>query len=174
MELHCYPDPVLRQKAEAVTRFDGDLAGLVRGMLDTMHASDGLGLAAPQVGVPARVAIISPEVQPGREVVLVNSEIVDSEGWEESDEGCLSFPGIYVKIGRFTRVRARYQDLRGEVHEIEAEALLARALQHELDHLDGRLLVDRMSPVQRMAQRRRLRDLRDRYERRLDRGKAGA
>ncbi|MBE3071292.1 MAG: peptide deformylase [Planctomycetes bacterium] len=174
MELRCYPDPVLRQQAEAVTRFDGDLADLVRGMLETMHSSEGLGLAAPQVGVSARVAIISPDVQPGREVVLVNPEIVDSEGWEESDEGCLSFPGIYVKIGRFTRVRARYQDLQGEVREIEAEGLLARALQHELDHLDGRLLVNRMSPVQRMAQRRRLHELRDRYERRLDREKADA
>ncbi len=173
MELHYYPDPVLRQAAGPVEEFDGSLADLVRGMLETMHASEGLGLAAPQVGVSRRVIIISPNAEPGHEVVLVNPEIAESEGWEESDEGCLSFPGVYVKIGRFAHVRARYRDLKGEVREMAAEGLLARALQHELDHLDGRLLVDRMSPVQRLAQRRRLRELKDRYARRADQAATG-
>jgi peptide deformylase len=98
----------------------------------------------------------------------VNPEIVRTAGWVEADEGCLSFPGIYVKLGRFAHIVARYWDLGGQPQQLEAEGLLARAVQHELDHLDGRLLVDRMSPVQRMTQRRRLRDLATRYQRRID------
>jgi peptide deformylase len=166
MELRQYPDPVLRQRSEPVETFDEALADLVREMLRTMQAHTGLGLAAAQVGATQRVAIVASDGKPGRETVLVNPELVSSSGWEEGEEGCLSFPGIYVKVGRFTRVRVRYRDLRGGTHEMEADDILARAVQHELDHLDGRLLVDRMSSVQRMTHRRRLRELEERYERR--------
>lgn len=165
MEVRKYPDPLLRAKTEVVARFDPSLADLAREMIATMRAANGLGLAAPQVGVSRRLAIVSAGADPGRETVLVNPEMVDSEGWEEADEGCLSFPGVYVKIGRFTRVRVRYHDLQGEVHDREAEGLVARAIQHELDHLEGRLLVDRMSAIQRLTHRRRLRELHDCYER---------
>lgn len=165
MEVRHYPDPVLRTKTEAVDSFDGSLADLAQEMIATMRSANGLGLAAPQVGISQRFAIVSTGTEPGRETVLVNPELVHSEGWEDAEEGCLSLPGIYVKIGRFTRVRVRYHDLRGEAREMEAEGLAARAVQHELDHLDGRLLVDRMSAVQRLTHRRRLRELQDRYER---------
>lgn len=174
MEVRSYPDPVLRVKAAPVTAFDQALADLVQEMTRTMHEANGLGLAAPQVGVSTRIAIVSPDSEAGHEAVLVNPEITETDGWVESEEGCLSFPGVYVKIGRFARVRVKHQDVRGEVHEMEAESLLARAVQHELDHLDGRLLMDRMSSVQRLAQRRRLRELQDRYERRTSRAGAGS
>jgi peptide deformylase len=168
MELRLYPDPVLRDRSEPVEVFDEALAALAREMNRLMRENNGLGLAGPQVGALKRLVVIAPDAEPGCEIVLVNPEIVETAGWEEADEGCLSFPGIYVKVGRFARVVARYQDPSGRPQHLEAEGLLARAVQHELDHLDGRLLVDRMSPVQRMAQRRRLRDLTTRYQRRID------
>ena len=171
MEIRQYPDPVLRQRAEAVVTFDPALAGLTQEMVRTMHEAGGLGLAANQIGLTQRIAIVSPEDEAGREVALVNPQIVHSEGW-------LSFPGIYIKVGRFTQVRLRYQDLRGKTCEMEATGLLARAIQHELDHLDGRLLVDRMSLIQRMTHRRRLRELTDRFEKRTaearERAEAGS
>ena len=165
MEVRQYPDPVLRAGTEVVDRFDPSLADLAQEMIVTMRSGNGLGLAAPQVGLARRLAIVATDTEPGHETVLVNPEIVSSEGWEEAEEGCLSFPGIYVKIGRFTRVRVRYHNLKGGVCEMEAAGLVARAVQHELDHLEGRLLVDRMSAVQRLTHRRRLRELQDRYER---------
>jgi peptide deformylase len=166
MELRQYPDPVLRQKTKPVDTFDQALADLAQEMIRTMHASAGLGLAATQVGLTQRIAVITPDETPGHETVLVNPELVASSGWAEAEEGCLSVPGIYIKVGRFTHVRVRYQDLRGETREMDAKGIPARAIQHELDHLDGRLLVDRMSPVQQVAHRRRLRELEARFQRR--------
>jgi peptide deformylase len=166
MEVRQYPDPVLRAPARQVTAFDKALADLAAEMIRTMHVAEGLGLAAPQVGRSERMVIVADDPKPGHERVLVNPEIVDSDGWEVIDEGCLSFPGIYVKIGRFTRVRIRFQDVEGRLHEMTAEWILARAVQHELDHLDGRLLLDRMTAIQKMAQRRRLHELVDRFDRR--------
>ena len=174
VELHYYPDPILRSRAEAVTAFDQALSDLEQEMVQTMRAHDGLGLAAQQVGVVQRLAIISPDGKAGRETALVNPEMIASEGWVEAEEGCLSFPGIYVKIGRFLRVRIRYSDLQDTAQEMEAEGLLARAIQHELDHLDGRLILDRMSSVQRMAQRRRLHELQEGYARRMNRTETGS
>jgi peptide deformylase len=174
MLVHYYPDPVLREGTVPVEVFDQELAELAREMIEAMHASQGLGLAGPQVGSSRRIVIVSPDGQPGREIALVNPELIRTEGWEEAEEGCLSFPGIYVKIGRFTHVSVRYRNLKGQSEELSAEGLLARVIQHELDHLVGRLLVDRMSPVQRMAQRRNLRELERRHERRLARVKADA
>jgi len=174
MEIRYYPDPVLRERVPPVEEFDDALADLAREMVETMKAADGLGLAGPQVGALLNIVVVSPDMQPGSERVLVNPEITESNGWEVGEEGCLSFPGIYVRIGRFHRVRTRYCDLNGETRELEAEGLLARAVQHELDHLEGRLLVDRMSAVQRMAHRRSLRELKDRYERLASKTRTGS
>jgi len=173
MDLHLYPDPVLRAGTEPVTAFDPSLGDLAQDMIRTMHERTGVGLAAPQVGLSARLAIVSPDEKPGRELVLINPELVWTDGWEEREEGCLSVPGVYIKIGRFERVRIRFQDLQGRVQEVEAEGLFARAIQHEIDHLDGRLILDRMSPVQHLAQRRQLQELRTRYERRTNRTENG-
>jgi peptide deformylase len=166
MELLHYPDPVLRRPAEPIVDFDASLKALADAMIATLRQITGLGLAAPQVGVSRRIALVAPDAEPGHEIVLVNPEIARGDGWEESEEGCLSFPGLFVKIGRCTSVTVRYHDLSGQLKTMEAQDLLARAVQHELDHLDGRLLVDRMSAVQRMSQRRRLRELEDRFEQR--------
>jgi peptide deformylase len=166
MELRVYPDPVLRTPAEKIVDFDGSLKVLAEEMIMTLRKITGLGLAAPQVGVSRRIVLVAPDAEAGHEIVLVNPEIIRSDGWEDAEEGCLSFPGIFVKIGRCTRVVVRYHDLQGQSHEMQAEGLLARAVQHELDHLDGRLLVDRMSAIQRVSQRRRLRELEDRFEQR--------
>ena len=173
MEIHTYPDPVLKKPAEKVRDFGSALAALAEGMVRTMLDANGLGLAAPQVGASVRVAVVSPDGVPGNETVMVNPEIVFSDGWMEADEGCLSFPGVYARIGRFLRVKARYHDLHGLVREMEAEGLLARAIQHELDHLDGRLLVDRMSEVQRATHRRRLQELQQRHHDRAAQAEAG-
>jgi peptide deformylase len=174
MELLHYPDPILRVRAETIVDFDASLKALAEDMIATLREITGLGLAAPQVGVSRRIVLVAPDAEPGHEIVLVNPEITRSDGWEESEEGCLSFPGIFVRIGRCTRVAVRYHDLTGKVHEMEAEDLLARAVQHELDHLDGRLLVDRMSTIQRVSQRRRLRELEDRFEQRKNQAGAKA
>jgi len=174
VDVRYYPDPVLRERTRPVEAFDGRLTDLARDMVRTMNEADGLGLAGPQVGVLQSIVVVSPDVQPGNEIVLVNPQITETDGWEVGEEGCLSFPGIYVKIGRFRRVRVQYRNLEGEPQELEAEGLLARAIQHELDHLEGRLLVDRMSAVQRMGHRRRLRELKDRYERRAGEAKTGS
>jgi peptide deformylase len=158
---------VLRQQTETIDTFDLALVALAQEMIVTMHACSGLGLAATQVGLTKRIAIVASDDKPGHEAVLVNPEIVQTSGWEEAEEGCLSFPGVYVRMGRFTRVCVRHQDLQGKTCQMDAEGILARAIQHELDHLDGRLLVDRMSAVQRMTHRRRLHELEERFERRI-------
>jgi len=173
MDLHLYPDPVLRAGTEPVTAFDPSLGDLAQDMIRTMHERTGLGLAAPQVGLSTRLAVVSSDEKPGHEIVLINPELVWTDGWEEREEGCLSVPGVYVKIGRFGRVRVRFQDLQGQIQEMEAEGLFARAIQHEVDHLNGRLILDRMSPVQQMAQRRQLHELQTRYRRRTKRTETG-
>jgi len=154
MELRYYPDPVLREPTQPVTVFDEDLADLASRMVDTMHANNG----------GRSIVVVSSDGHPDNDIVLVNPEITEREGVQIGEEGCLSFPEIFVKIRRFDHIRARYQDVTGQGHEIEADGLLSRAIQHECDHLVGRLLVDRMSQVQRMAHRRRLRELKRRHE----------
>jgi peptide deformylase len=155
----CYPNEVLKHKAAEVTDFDDSLRKTATEMLQAMYAANGVGLAAPQVGLSARMTVLNCSGKPEDELVLVNPEIVDSQGKVVAEEGCLSFPGIYIKVQRAEAVKVRYQDLEGQEHVLEADGLLARAVQHELDHLDGVLLSDRMNPVQRMAHRRALRML---------------
>jgi peptide deformylase len=146
LEIRIYPDPVLRRVAEPVTDFDEKLARLVHDMAETMYGSPGVGLAAPQVGVSRRLFVID-ITSPQREnlLVFVNPEIVEREGEITWEEGCLSFPDIHTEVQRTRRLVVRAQDVEGETFELEAEDLLAVAIQHELDHLDGRLLIDNMS-----------------------------
>jgi peptide deformylase len=157
-----YPDPKLREKSRDVSSFDDDLRQLVTDMGETMFAAAGAGLAAIQVGVPLRLFIIDGPVAGGAEdappKVFINPEIVSlSEEAQTGDEGCLSFPGIYVPVKRGMRARVRARDLEGKTFEIEGEALFARALQHENDHLIGRLLIDQCGPVKREIIKRKLR-----------------
>jgi peptide deformylase len=156
-----YPDAQLRQKCADVTAFDENLRKLVADMADTMYAANGAGLAAIQVGQPLRMFIIEPEVaglaQNEPVVVFCNPEILEiSEEAQTGDEGCLSFPGVFVPVKRGMRARVRAQDINGKVFEVEGVELYARALQHESDHLIGRLLIDMVGPVKREIIKRKM------------------
>jgi len=146
-------EPVLRQKAKKVTHFGPSVEALVEDMLDTMYEANGLGLAAPQIGVPLRVIVIEVpaeldeegnEIEPSERYVFCNPEIVKASGEEEDEEGCLSVPGYVGSIKRATSITVKGQDAKGRKIRARAEGLLARAFQHELDHLDGVLILDRV------------------------------
>lgn len=159
--IRIYPDPVLRVQCRAVTDFDEPLRKLVDDMIETMHAAPGIGLAAPQVGVDLRVAVVDLSVgeEPDGLHVFINPEIVQRRGQETDVEGCLSLPGITDKVERPTFVRVKALDVEGNPFEIEAEDWLARAICHELDHLDGVLFVDHLRGLRRERARRQLKKL---------------
>jgi peptide deformylase len=152
-------EAVLRHKAKKVTHFGPSLEALVAEMLDSMHAVNGLGLAAPQIGVPLRVIVIEmPEerdeegriVQPSQLYVYCNPEIVKAHGEEEVEEACLSVPGYLGLVKRATSVTVKGQDIKGHRIRTKAEGLLARAFQHEIDHLNGMLYVDRVESPEKL------------------------
>ena len=158
-----HPDPRLRQKAKVVERFDADLQRLIDDMFETMYAAPGVGLAATQVGVALRVAVMdcSREENVREPLVMVNPEILESDDLMEVDEGCLSVPGVSDVLKRSHRVRARALDRKGQPFEVEAEGLLAQCIQHEIDHLDGKLYIDRLSSLKRERLLKRMREERD-------------
>ncbi len=160
--IRTYPDPVLRAKTARVETIDDSLQRLIDDMVETMHAAPGVGLAANQIGVPLQLAVIDigerEEGRPKRSlVVLINPEILSQEGSVVAEEGCLSIPDLSEKVKRAAKVRVRAQERTGKVYEMEADGLMAKALQHEIDHLNGILFVDRLSPLKRNIIRRKLR-----------------
>lgn len=161
LPIRIYPDPVLRVKCREVTEFDARLRKLVRDMIETMHAAPGIGLAAPQVGVELRVAVLDLSVgeDPSQVHILINPRIVHREGLETDVEGCLSLPGITDKVDRPLRVRVQAVGLEGQPVEIPAEDWLARALCHEIDHLDGVLFVDHLRGLRKERVKRQLKRL---------------
>ena len=144
-----YPDPRLKKVAATVTAFTPEIAKLVRDMAETMYAAPGVGLAATQVDVHKRVIVIDVSETKDDLLVLVNPEITAAEGEAECEEGCLSVPGYYDKVTRAARVTVRAQNARGETFERTAEGLLAVCIQHEMDHLLGKVFVDYLSPLKR-------------------------
>ncbi len=158
LKLRVYPDPVLTKVAEPVTDFGPRLAQIVEEMFLTMYQEHGLGLAAPQVGISKRIYVINtePEQPPEGELALINPEVVHVEGEQFSEEGCLSFPGLYAKKLRPNKVTMRAQDVDGNWFEVTGEGLKARALLHELDHLDGKVFVQDLEPVEFVKIRKRL------------------
>lgn len=146
LDILTYPDPILRTKTALVTEFDAKLKRLVADMWETMHFANGVGLAAPQVGVPVGVVVLEWE---NNRHVLVNPEILEEEGAERREEGCLSFPGVFEEVARPERIRVRYQDEDGGVHDEIIEGFLARVFSHEIDHLRAKLLIDHISPLKR-------------------------
>ena len=156
-----YPEPVLQQAGEEVTEFNDELRQLVADMFETMYASQGIGLAAQQVGVPKRVTVIdlSQGKDPEQKLVLVNPKVIHKEGKQYEEEGCLSFPEIREKISRASKVKVRAQNEKGEWFEMDGEELLSRAFQHEIDHLDGVLFIFRMSALKRNLNLRKIRKL---------------
>ena len=159
-EIRTYPDPILRNKTSRVDRIDGSLDRLIEDMVETMHAAPGVGLAANQVGVPLQLAVIDLSSREDSEqrhplLVMINPEILSMEGSVLEEEGCLSIPDYSDKVNRAARVKVRAQDRTGRQFELEAEGLMAKALQHEVDHLNGLLFVDRLSPLKRNLFKRR-------------------
>ncbi len=144
LKIKKYPDPILKKKAEPLAQFGPEEQKLFDSMIETMYTEDGVGLAAPQVGISKRVLIASPTMTPGEEYVFVNPEIVEAKGRELGLEGCLSLPGISGEIPRAKTIHLRAQDRRGKWIEIKVKDFFARIIQHELDHLNGILLIDRV------------------------------
>jgi peptide deformylase len=156
-----YPDPILQQPGEPVTEFNDELRQLIADMFESMYAGQGVGLAAPQVGVSKRIVVIdlSGGKDPETKIVLVNPEIISSEGKQYGEEGCLSFPEIRERVSRAAKVRVRAQDGYGKWFEQDGEELLARCFQHEIDHVDGIVFLFRMSPLKRNLNQRKIRKL---------------
>jgi len=157
-KIHTWPDDVLRRKAAPVEDFGDELQRLIDDMLETMYAAPGVGLAAPQVGISRRLFVIdtSSDTEPGQVVVLANPELFETEGEVVFEEGCLSVPDYSAKVKRARRVAVRGRNRHGHPVEVRGEELLARALQHELDHLDGTLFIDRLTPFRREIAKKKL------------------
>lgn len=164
LEIRKWPDPILRQKTVAVSVFDESLEELARNMIETMRHASGIGLAANQVGDERRVAVVEvPYIQGdklndyhGKPIVLVNPRIVESSGSTLSVEGCLSIPEAQDTIRRHQTIKVEYENLSGETKVMEAENLMAFCLQHEIDHLDGKTLMEKASRIRRDMMIRRL------------------
>jgi peptide deformylase len=151
LPIHAFPAAVLRRKAEPVVTLDATLQRLIDDMIQTMYDAPGIGLAAPQIGVSLRLFVV--DVSSGRDahalMTFINPEMIKKEGRIQEDEGCLSLPGVYGPTPRATRVIMRGMNRSGETVEVEGEGLLARAFQHEMDHLQGMLFFNRMGPAAR-------------------------
>ena len=161
LPIRIHPDPVLRVKCPRVESFDSELARLAADLVETMRSAPGIGLAAPQVGQELRLTVVDISVDEDEQAlhILVNPEIIEESGETSEEEGCLSIPGITEKVARPESIRVKAQDLKGEFFELEAEELLARAICHEIDHLNGILFIDRLVGLRRQRVRRQLRRL---------------
>lgn len=159
--LQIYGSKVLRTRGSTVEEFDGELAGFLDRMVETMIIEDGVGLAAPQVGVSKQVAVVNPEPENEKRLIkIVNPVVVSvSDETESFEEGCLSVPGIRGNVIRPVAIEVHYQDETGEKHELRADGLLARIIQHEMDHLNGILFVERLSIAKKMLIKSKLRSL---------------
>jgi len=151
-----FPDPRLRNMAKPVAQVDDSIRRLVDDMLETMYEAPGIGLAATQVNVAKRVVVIDISEDKNEPLCLINPEIVEKDGIEQMEEGCLSVPGVYELVSRADHVRLRALDRDGNPFEMEADGLLAVCIQHELDHLDGKLFVDYLSSLKRQRIRKKL------------------
>jgi peptide deformylase len=152
-----YPEKILKEKTVPIETLNDDIQRLIDDMVETMYAARGVGLAANQVGVSKRLCVIDTSIREEKSplIVLINPAIVEKEGAEEAEEGCLSIPGYIPTIKRSAKVFARGLNREGKSIEIEATGLFARALQHEIDHLDGLLIIDRISPIKRQFFKKR-------------------
>ncbi len=160
-EIVKYPDPILSKRGEEIMVFDDELKTLVEEMFESMYEAHGIGLAAPQIGLSKRLTVIdvSFKKNPEEKIVLINPEIIEREGSLYEEEGCLSLPDIRDKVKRAAKVKVRAQNVKGEWFEIEGEELLARAFQHEIDHLDGILFIERLSRLKKDLTIRKIKKL---------------
>ena len=156
-----FGDPVLERPSETVTVFDDDLKKLTDDMFESMYAAHGVGLAAPQIGIGRRIAVIDVTFKedPNARLVIINPEIIQTEGKHSQSEGCLSIPDFRENVSRPNKVTVRAQDLQGKVFEKTGEELLARALLHETDHLNGKLYISHISALKRDLMKRKIKKL---------------
>jgi len=160
-KIFTYPDPILRQKVETVTSFDDALKQLAGDLAETMYDAPGAGLAANQIGVCLRVAVIdvSASKEEKKHLVLVNPEIIDKQGRQVDEEGCLSVIDLTANVERYRKLLVQAQDLDGKTWQFPADDFFARVIQHELDHLNGILFIDHLSPLKRALYKKRLKKL---------------
>lgn len=156
LDILLFPDPQLRKIAQPVANVDGQVAALVDNMLETMYDAPGIGLAATQINVHERIVVIDVSEEGDSPLTLINPEITVSEGMGEMQEGCLSIPGIYENIKRPENVKVAAVDREGNPFELDADGLLAVCIQHEIDHLNGKLFVDYLSPLKRNRIRKKM------------------
>ena len=159
VEIAHWPNPILSKGTKPVEAVDADLRDTVENMARLMYDLRGVGLAAPQVSIAKRFMLVCPSGELGDEECVINPEIVSSEGKEEMEEGCLSFPGVYGVIERATKVHVRYRDLDWNAKEMDLEGFLGRVFQHEFDHLNGVVFIERMSAADRVKNRQKLDDM---------------
>jgi peptide deformylase len=159
-----YPDPRLRKMSAPVTQFDDELVHLAARMLELMKEARGVGLAAPQVGQNIRLFVMNATGEPADARVYVNPVLSDADGEEEGEEGCLSLPNLTAKVWRSKKLRMQAQDLEGNPFDELADGYIARVWQHETDHLNGQMIIDRMGPVARLAARRILKELQQKWD----------
>ncbi len=164
LKICTYPDPVLLKKAEPVTSISKEIERLAMDMGETMYDAPGIGLASPQVGISKRLIVfdLEPELPGDNLMVLINPEIIEREGEIIYNEGCLSIPGYTADVKRAAKVKVRGLDLKGKPIEIEGEGLLAVVMQHEIDHLDGKLFIDHINRLKRDLIKRRLKKMKNR------------
>lgn len=163
LQITYWPEPVLLAGAKPVDKVDEHVREVVAGMRAVMFSLQGVGLAAPQVGIPLRIMLVCPTGQPGDERVLLNPRITPRGDTVVGEEGCLSFPGIYGRVPRASAVHVAYEDLDGRSHVMELDGFVARIVQHEGDHLDGKVFIDRMLPEDRREVEADLEALRARF-----------
>ena len=161
-----YPEPILRRKLKKVDFFRPELQQISAEMIETMHGAQGIGIAANQVGLDMQIAIITDNGREGTEMTIINPEIVNSDGEDLMIEGCLSFPGVKGGVCRRSWVKIKYQDLEGKPQELEADGMLAKCIQHEIDHLNGMTIYMKMHLVDKSANKNAIRLLQVLYEQR--------
>lgn len=156
-----YPDPLLKKRGERVTEFDDWLKGFVADMFETMSSASGIGLAAPQVGVQKRIFVMDCSGGQDKEqrIAMINPEVIETEGEQEAEEGCLSFPGIYFPVKRAARAKVRAQDVNGKEFEIDGTDLIARCMLHETDHCNGVLYIDRTTRLKKEMVMRKIKKM---------------
>ena len=159
MKIFTYPDEVLKKKAEPIEEIDDNIKKLVHDMIETLYESDGVGLAAPQVGKSIQLIIVNPDCEPGQEKIYINPKIIKRKGREVGEEGCLSVPGVYGEVNRSKWVRFTATLLDGKTVTLEAKDFEARVIQHEMDHLNGVLFVEKVQPVEEIRIKRELEQL---------------
>lgn len=166
MEVVVYPHPALRRGGQTVTEFDQALRDLSSQMFDVMYDDGGVGLAAPQIAIEQKLLVLNPtgsKDDRSGELVLVNPKITKKKGREYGEEGCLSFPGIYAEVERYVDITISHRDLEGQEASLSANGWLARIIQHELDHLEGILFTDRLSPADKMRVKGKLDEMEQRF-----------